>query len=177
MLCRHLDRPFAIDVGSYVCSLVLDRWLVHYSFWPRREQLGYIHHCKNKTITYNGQLVHPFSGNRRSERHMRIFSAASMVCNVLVQSCNYSIRQIFANFVMEASMFALIAMIAERYLAIVYPLEYVRVVTTKRIMSIIVMSWLTPAILSVFRWMYELYYNRLSIAEGACSHYPLHAVD
>ena len=44
---------------------------------------------------------------------------ASMVCNVLVQSCNYSIRQSFANFVMEASMFALIAMVAERHLAIV----------------------------------------------------------
>lgn len=90
---------------------------------------------------------------------------ASMVCNVLVQSCNYSIRQIFANFVMEASMFALIAMIAERYLAIVHPLGYVRVMTTKRVVSIIVMSWVTPAILSIFRWVYALYYNRLSIAE------------
>ena len=90
---------------------------------------------------------------------------ASMVCNVLVQSCNYSIRLNFANFVMEASMFTLIAMVAERYLAIVYPLKYVRVMTTKRIVVIIVMSWVTPAILSVFRWMHELYYSRLSIAE------------
>lgn len=90
---------------------------------------------------------------------------ASMVCNVLVQSCNNFIRQYFVNFFMEASMFALITMVAERYLAIVYPLKYVRVMTTKRIVVIIVMSWVTPAILSVFRWIYDLYYNRLSIAE------------
>ena len=90
---------------------------------------------------------------------------ASMVCNVLVQSCNNFIRQTVVNFVMEASMFALIAMVAERYLAIVYPLKYVRVMTTKRILVTIVMSWVIPVILSVFRWMYELYYNRLSIAE------------
>ena len=93
------------------------------------------------------------------------YCPASMVCNVLVQSCNYSIRQSFANFVMEASMFALIAMVAERHLAIVYPLKYVRVMTTKRLVFIIVMSWVTPAILSVFRWIYDRYYNRLSIAE------------
>lgn len=90
---------------------------------------------------------------------------ASMICNVLVQSCNNSIRLNVANLVMEVSVFALVAMVAERYLAIVYPLKYVRVMTTKKIVVIIVMSWVTPVILSVFRWMYELYYNRLSIAE------------
>jgi len=89
----------------------------------------------------------------------------SMVCNVLVQSCNNSIRLNVANFVMEASVFALVAMVAERYLAIVYPLKYVRVMTTQKVMLIIVMSWVIPAVLSVFRWMYELYYNKLSIAE------------
>ena len=90
---------------------------------------------------------------------------ASMICNVLVQSCNYYIRQNLASFVMEASMFALIAMVAERYLAIVYPLKYVRIMTTKRTVVIIVMSWVTPAILSVIRWIYEVYYDRLSSAE------------
>lgn len=91
---------------------------------------------------------------------------ASMACNVLVQSCNKSIRLNVVNFVMEASVFALVAMVAERYLAIVYPLKYVRVVTTQKVVVIIVMSWVTPVVLSVFRWMYELYYQRLSIAEN-----------
>ncbi|KAL9981369.1 hypothetical protein ACROYT_G010067, partial [Oculina patagonica] len=50
---------------------------------------------------------------------------ASMVCNVLVQSCDNIIRHNFLNFFMEASMFAFIAMISERYIAIVYPLKYV----------------------------------------------------
>ena len=46
-------------------------------------------------------------------------------------------------------------MVSERHLAIVYLLKYVRVMTTKRTVVIIVMSWVTPAMLPVFRWIYD----------------------
>lgn len=90
---------------------------------------------------------------------------ASMVCNALVQSCDYIIRHNFLNFFMEASTFALIVMVAERYIAIVYPLKYVHLMTTKRTIFIIVMSWGIPVILSVFRWINHLYGSKLSDAE------------
>lgn len=90
---------------------------------------------------------------------------ASMICNVLVQSCNKIIRLNFVNFFMEASMFALIAMVTERYIAIVYPLKYVQLMTTKRTILIIAMSWVIPAVLSVFRLFEELFGENLSYEE------------
>ena len=77
---------------------------------------------------------------------------ASMICNLLVQSCKDSyIRLTFANFFFDASAFALIAMIAERYIAIVHSLKYVRVFkTTKRTVILIATSWGIPATFFVF---------------------------
>ena len=61
---------------------------------------------------------------------------ASFVCNVNV-ACNDVIRFNFVSFFTEASMFALMAMIAERYIAIVYCLKYVRVMTKKNIVAMV----------------------------------------
>ena len=48
---------------------------------------------------------------------------ASFVCNVLVRSCSASLRFNFHSSFIEASTFALIAMISERYIAVVYSLK------------------------------------------------------
>lgn len=87
---------------------------------------------------------------------------ASFVCNILVHSCNNSIRFNFYSFFIEASTFSMIAMIVERYIAIVYSLRYVYVMTTAKTITIIVASWGVPSVLIFGRWAYELYYNEIS---------------
>ena len=83
---------------------------------------------------------------------------ASMVCNVLVESCNNVVRLNFAYFFMQASAFTLIsAIIAERYIAIVHSIKYIRYFTTaRRAVILIATSWVIPAILSTFRLIYDL---------------------
>ncbi|XP_078363451.1 melanocortin receptor 4-like [Oculina patagonica] len=88
---------------------------------------------------------------------------ASFVCNMLVHSCNNSLRFNFYSFFIEASMFALIAMIAERYIAIVYSLRYMYFMTTRKTVIIIVTSWGIPVSLFVARWAYEIYGDELSV--------------
>ena len=89
---------------------------------------------------------------------------ASMICNLLVQSCKYSdIRSIFDTFFFDASVFALIAMIAERYIAIVYSLKYVRVFkTTKRTVTVIATSWGIPATFFIFDLIVSISSSELS---------------
>ena len=65
---------------------------------------------------------------------------------------------------MEVSMFAVIAVIAERYIVIVYSLRYVQVMTTKRT-AILLATWGIPAILSVFRLIHDHYNSKLSAGE------------
>ena len=66
---------------------------------------------------------------------------ASMVCNVLVHSCNDDVRYKAAKFIVDASVFAMIAMIVERYIAIVHSLKYVQIMTTRRTVIIITSSF------------------------------------
>ena len=90
---------------------------------------------------------------------------ASFVCNVKVLkvACNDFIRLNFGYFFMEASMFALIAMIAERYIAIVYSLKYVRVMTKRNIVAMVAASWGIPTFLFAGRWVQSKYYHKLSV--------------
>ena len=60
-----------------------------------------------------------------------------MICNVLVNTCNNDVRIITAFFFLEATALCLTAMIGERYIAIVYSLKYVRLMTTKNTIIII----------------------------------------
>ena len=89
---------------------------------------------------------------------------ASMVCNLLVQSGKDSdIRSIFDTFFFNASAFALIAMIAERYIAIVHSLKYVRVFkTTKRTVILIATSWGIPVIFFIFDLIVSISSSELS---------------
>ena len=75
---------------------------------------------------------------------------ASMICNVLLDTCNNDVRIITAFFFFEASPICLTAMIGERYLAIVYSLKYVRLLTTKNIIIIIATCWAIPFVLLVY---------------------------
>lgn len=61
---------------------------------------------------------------------------ASFVCNVLVHSCRNSLRFNFHSSFTEASTFALIAVIAERYIAVVYSLKYVYFMTPTKSLSL-----------------------------------------
>lgn len=62
-------------------------------------------------------------------------------------------------------MLTLLAMITERYIAIVYSLKYVRFMTTKRIAAMVAASWGIPVVLFGFRWMYDHHYSKLSEGE------------
>lgn len=91
---------------------------------------------------------------------------ASFACKLLfVNVCNNSIRFNFTSFFTEASMLTLLAMITERYIAIVYSLKYVRFMTTKRIAAMVAASWGIPVALFGFRWMYDHHYSKLSKGE------------
>ena len=90
----------------------------------------------------------------------------SFVCKLLfVNVCDDTIRFNFLSFFIEASVFALLAMITERYIAIVYSLKYVCFMTTKRTVAMIAVSWGIPSLLFAARWMYDLHYSKLSTRE------------
>ena len=87
---------------------------------------------------------------------------ASFVCNVLVHSCRTTLRFNFYSSFIEASTFALIAMIAERYIAVVYSLKYVYFMTSTKTVAIIAMSWGIPTVLFLARWVYEIHFAEIS---------------
>ena len=88
---------------------------------------------------------------------------AAFVCNVLVHSsCRTSLRYNFYSSFIEASSLALIAMIAERYIAVVYSLKYVYFMTSTKTFAIIAASWGIPTILFLARWAYENNFNEIS---------------
>ena len=82
---------------------------------------------------------------------------ALVVCNVLVHSCNDDVRYKAAKFIVDASVFAMIAMILERYVAIVHSLKYVQIMTTRRTVIIITSSWGIPFVVNVFRLINQLH--------------------
>ena len=77
---------------------------------------------------------------------------ALMVCEELVESCKYRfIHTNLSSFFIRASTFALIAMITERYIAIVHSLKYIRFFTTTRTTVVIIAtSWGIPTTCFMF---------------------------
>ena len=88
-----------------------------------------------------------------------------MICNVLVDTCNNGLRLIFANFFSEVSVTCLIAMIGERYIAIVHSLRYIHYLTTSRAVTVITICWAFPFLLAIFRLMVYLGSGEDLIAE------------
>ena len=64
--------------------------------------------------------------------------APYMICDVILDTCKERVVKDFAFFFVNVSAIGLIAMVAERYVAIVHSLKYVRVFTTTRRTFIII---------------------------------------
>ena len=92
---------------------------------------------------------------------------ASMICNVLVDTCNDDVRLRFADFFIDASHICLTTLVAERYIAIVHPLKYVRLLTSTRTIFIIATCWAIPFFSLVFRFIVYLFGSQDFAAETA----------
>lgn len=74
-----------------------------------------------------------------------------MICELILDTCKEGIGVIFAFYFVKVSATGLIAMVAERYVAIVHSLKYVRVFTTvRRTFLIIGACWGFPFLFTVF---------------------------
>ena len=75
-----------------------------------------------------------------------------MICEVILDTCKEVIGMIFAFFFANVSAMGLIAVVAERYIAIVHSLKYVRVfTTTRRTLFIIGICWGLPFLFPVLQ--------------------------
>lgn len=80
---------------------------------------------------------------------------AVMICEVGDDvECTGDIPHIVLYFFRDVSAICLIAMIAERYIAIVHPLKYVSVLTTTRTVIIIASCWAFPFLLAICQLIY-----------------------
>lgn len=88
------------------------------------------------------------------------------VCKVLlVNACKDTLRFNFTSFFTEAAMLTLLAVITERYIAVVHPLKYISFMIPRRIITMVLLSWGIPLILFVFRYIHELFYTKVSYGE------------
>ena len=67
-------------------------------------------------------------------------------CGTLIRNCSDAIVH-FTSYFGEASVTNIIALTVDRYCAIVLPLRYTQIMTKKKIVVILITSWLTPLIL------------------------------
>ena len=89
-----------------------------------------------------------------------------MICEVILDTCKEIIRVIFAFSFVNVSATGLIAMVAERYVAIVHSLKYVRVFTTvRRTFLIIGACWGFPFLFTVLRHALRLAERRHSVVK------------
>ena len=78
--------------------------------------------------------------------------APYMICDVILDTCKERVVKDFAFFFVNVSAIGLIAMVAERYVAIVHSLKYVRVfTTTRRTFITIGTCWGFPFLFTVLR--------------------------
>ena len=90
--------------------------------------------------------------------------APYMICDVILDTCRERVVKVFAFFFVNVSAIGLIAMVAERYVAIVHSLKYVRVfTTTRRTFIIIGTCWGFPFLLTVLRRAMHLADGRHSV--------------
>ena len=74
------------------------------------------------------------------------------ICDVILDTCKEEVVEIFAFFFVNVSAIGLIATVAERYVAIVHSLKYVRIfTTTRRTFIIIGTCWGFPFLFTVLR--------------------------
>ena len=81
-----------------------------------------------------------------------VYFSTYVICEVILDTCNEKVAGIFTFFFANVSAIGLIAMVAERYVAIVHSLKYVRVFTTARRKFIIIGAcWGFPFLFTVLR--------------------------
>ena len=89
-----------------------------------------------------------------------------MICEVILDTCKERVGLIFAIFFVNVSATGLIAMVAERYVAIVHSLKYVRVFTTvRRTFLIIGACWGFPFLFTVLKHALRLAERRHSVVK------------
>ena len=92
--------------------------------------------------------------------------APYMICDVILDTCRERVVKDFAFFFVNVSAIGLIAMVAERYVAIVHSLKYVRVfTTTRRTFIIIGTCWGFPFLFTVLRRAMYLADGRHSVVK------------
>ena len=86
------------------------------------------------------------------------------ICDVILDTCRERVFRVFAFSFVNVSAIGLIAMVPERYVAIVHSLKYVRVfTTTRRTFIIIGTCWGFPFLLTVLRLAIHLADGRHSV--------------
>ena len=89
-----------------------------------------------------------------------------IICELILDTCKEGIDVIFAFYFVKVSATGLIAMVAERYVAIVHSLKYVRVFTTvRRTFLIIGACWGFPFLFTVLRYALRLAERRHSVVK------------
>ena len=87
-----------------------------------------------------------------------------VICDVILDTCRERVVKVFAFFFVNVSAIGLIAMVAERYVAIVHSLKYVRVfTTTRRTFIIIGTCWGFPFLFTVLKHALRLAERRHSV--------------
>ena len=88
------------------------------------------------------------------------------ICDVILDTCREEVVGIFAFFFVNVSAIGLIATVAERYVAIVHSLKYVRIfTTTRRTFIIIGTCWGFPFLFTVLRHAMYLAGGRHSVVK------------
>ena len=88
------------------------------------------------------------------------------ICDVILDTCKEEVVEIFAFFFVNVSAIGLIATVAERYVAIVHSLKYVRIfTTTRRTFIIIGTCWGFPFLFTVLRQAMYLAGGRHSVVK------------
>ena len=88
------------------------------------------------------------------------------ICDVILDTCREEVVEIFAFFFVNVSAIGLIATVAERYVAIVHSLKYVRIfTTTRRTFIIIGTCWGFPFLFTVLRHAMHLADGRHSVVK------------
>ena len=88
------------------------------------------------------------------------------ICDVILDTCKEEVVEIFAFFCVNVSAIGLIATVAERYVAIVHSLKYVRIfTTTRRTFIIIGTCWGFPFLFTVLRHAMYLAGGRHSVVK------------
>ena len=95
-----------------------------------------------------------------------VYFSTYVICEVILDTCNEKVAGIFTFFFANVSAIGLIAMVAERYNAIVHSLKYVRVFTTARRTFIIIGAcWGFPFLFTVLRRAMYLADGRHSVVK------------